>query len=170
MNSRALDELALFQGLSPEDQARVFPMFAPDFFPTGTVLFEQGDPAAQLYIILEGEVSIRYKPEDGPALVVARVRQDGVVGWSAAIGSPTYTSAAVCTADCQVLRVRSLDLRQLCQEHHQTGTILLERLAALIAERLRNTHPHVIAMLEHGMRLNGEKPILDGWPVENGVK
>ena len=163
MSGRVLDDLTLFQGLSQEDRERVLPMFAPDYFPAGTVLFEQGDLAAQLYIVLEGEVSIRYKPEDGPPLIVSRVHDEGVVGWSAAIGSPTYTSAAVCTADCYVLRVRSTDLRHLCEEYPQTGSLLLERLAALIAERLRNTHPQVIAMLEHGLHANGDKPFSARW-------
>jgi CRP/FNR family cyclic AMP-dependent transcriptional regulator len=163
MSGRVLDDLTLFQGLNQEDRERVLPLFVPDYFPTGTVLFDQGDLAERLYIILEGEVSIRYKPEDGPALIVARVHDEGVVGWSAAIGSPTYTSAAVCTTDCHVLCVRSLDLRQLCEGHPQTGSLLLERLAALIAERLRNTHPQVIAMLEHGLRADGDKPFPNRW-------
>jgi CRP/FNR family cyclic AMP-dependent transcriptional regulator len=158
MSGSTIDELSLFQGFSQEDRARVYPFFLTNYFSAGTVLFDQGDPAEYLYIVLEGEVNIRYKPEDGPALVVARVKDEGVVGWSAAIGSSNYTSAAVCAVDCQALRVRGQDLRQVCELYPQIGALLLERLAAMIAERLRNTHPHVVAMLEQGLLTPVEKP------------
>jgi CRP-like cAMP-binding protein len=130
--------------------------------PAGTVLFEQGDPAVHLYVVTEGEVHIRYKPEDGPALIVARVRTDGVVGWSAALRSPMYTSSAVCSTECYMLRVSGQDLRDLCARHPETGRLILERLAAGIAERLRNTHKHVLELLEQGLRVEVSKPVTAG--------
>ena len=153
MSGNLFDRLSLFQGFTPAQQAQLRPLFLSSHEPTGTVLFEQGDPAEFLYIIADGEVNIRYKPDDGPAINVARVRPEGVVGWSAALGSPTYTSAAICAADCQMLRVRSHDLRRLCEQYPETAALFLERLATLIAERLRNTHHHVIALLEQGLQI-----------------
>jgi len=132
------------------------PLFQTACLPAGAVLFEQGCPADQFYIVINGEVMIRYKPEDGPALILTRVRAQGVVGWSAAIGSPNYTSSAVCAEETQLLVVRSDDLRRFYESHPQTAELLLERLSALIAERLRHTHPQIMAMLEHGMRLPAE--------------
>ena len=40
--------------------------------------------------------------------------------------------------------------------------LLLERLAAVIAERLRNTHHHVIALLEQGLRIRMHKSVTTG--------
>ncbi|MBN1145943.1 MAG: cyclic nucleotide-binding domain-containing protein [Anaerolineales bacterium] len=159
MSGNPFDGLSLFEGFTAAQRALLRPLFISSHEPTGTVLFEQGDPAEFLYIITEGEINIRYKPEDGPMINVARVRPEGVVGWSAALGSPTYTSAAVCMADCQMLRVRSQDLRHLCERNPETAALLLERLAALIAERLRNTHNHVIALLEQGLQIRMNKVI-----------
>jgi NTE family protein len=128
-------------------------MFYPCDYSIGDVIFEQGDLAEYLYLVVEGEVLVRFKPDDGPALTVARVRPQGVVGWSAALGSPEYTSSAVCSEDSQMLRVRGEDLRELCEKYPEAGTLVLERLAAVIAERLRNTHDYVMAMLEQGLHL-----------------
>ncbi|MEW5872677.1 MAG: cyclic nucleotide-binding domain-containing protein [Chloroflexota bacterium] len=152
MIGNAFDGLALFQGLQPEQIELLKPLFHLSQETAGNILFEQGGPACNLYLVLEGEIAIRFKPEDGPEIVIVRVRAEGVVGWSAALGSATYTSSAVCTSDCTVLRIRGQDLRALCENHPQTGTLILERLAAVVAERLRNTHPHVVALLEQGMR------------------
>jgi CRP-like cAMP-binding protein len=159
MTAEDFNSLSIFQDLSLEQRAIVEKLIQPEEVPIGTMLFEQGDLADTLYIVTDGEVQIRYKPEDGPELIVARVREQGVVGWSAALGSPTYTSSAVCSSDCHLLRLRGRDLRDLYARDPETGKLVLERLATVIAERLRNTHHHVLAMLERGMRMEINKSI-----------
>jgi CRP-like cAMP-binding protein len=102
---------------------------------------------------MQGEVAVIFKPDDGPEMVVARIKPQGVAGWSAAIGSPCYTSSVKSSMDSRLLRVDRNDLRILCSMDPDLGRILLERLAIIIAERLRNTHAQVLALLEQGMSL-----------------
>lgn len=152
MPADLFDRLVLFQDLTPRQHDLLRSLFVFCELPVDHLLFEQGDAAEYLYVLVEGEVLVRYKPDDGPALTVARVRPEGVVGWSAALGSPAYTSGAMCSTECQMLRVRGQDLRDLCERDPETGTLVLERLAAMVAERLRNTHNHIFALLEQGLR------------------
>ncbi len=147
------DRLYLFRNLDSLQRDIIRPIFNPCSFHAGTVIFEQGEATDYLYLIVDGEVVISFKPDDGPALTVARVHEEGVVGWSAALGSPSYTSSAACSTNCQMLRVRGTDLRNLCEKHPETGALVLERLATVIAERLRNTHEQVIALLERGLQV-----------------
>jgi CRP-like cAMP-binding protein len=156
MSGDPFERLALFQDLSVEQGDLLRSLFIIKYLPAGAELFKQGEQAECLYVVIEGEVHIRYKPEDGPALIVARVQPEGVVGWSAAIGSPAYTSSAFCVEDSKLLCTRSQDIRQLCEDHRETGILLLERLAALISERLKNAHQQVMAMLEQGMQVDAE--------------
>ncbi len=162
MSDCILDHILAFQGFNQEQITRVRPLFLFIYAPAGTVIFGQGEPAENLYILVDGEVAIHYKPDDGPEGVIAHVRPEGVVGWSAALGNPHYTSSAVCTSDCQLLRVRNGDLRQLCESYPETGVLFLDRLAAMIAERLRTTHPQLVKMLEQGLSLQMIKPVTAG--------
>lgn len=146
--------IPVFAGFSEQQLMLLRPLFAPVDAYAGEALFEQGDAARYLYLVVSGEVTIRYKPEDGPALIVTRVRTGGVVGWSAALGSRSYTSGAICEVYSQLLRVSGPDLRSLCAEHPETGALLLDRLASIIAARLRRTHEQVIALLKQGLRSN----------------
>ena len=155
----AYERVLFFKELSPEQHALVQPLFIPCDLYAGTILFEQGEITDYLYLVTDGEVIIRFKPDDGPALTVAHVRPLGMVGWSAALGNSAYTSSAVCYSECQLLRVRSADLRKLCEKHPETGTIVLDYLATLIAQRLRNTHSHVLELLKQGMKLNTPLPL-----------
>lgn len=153
MFGNTFDSLAFMNGFSPEELQALRPLFQAVYLPVGAVLFEQGDPATQFFIVSEGEVMIRYKPEDGPALILTRVRKDGVAGWSAAIGSPVYTSSALCAVESQLLCVRSEDLRRFYEVQPSLAQQLLERLAQGIADRLHSTYPQIVALLEHGMHI-----------------
>lgn len=117
-----------------------------------TIVFEQGNPAEYLYLVASGEVIIRYKPEDGPLINVARVRDGGVFGWSAIIKRRNYTSTVECTTHTHLLRVSSTDLQSLCEKYPETGTIILDRLVNAVAERLRATSPDMYALLENSLR------------------
>jgi CRP-like cAMP-binding protein len=149
-----LEQVPLFQGLNPVQVQLLRPLFTPVDRHTGSILFDQGDPAEYLYLVVVGEITIRYKPDDGPVIMVARIRPGGVAGWSAALGNRVYTSGAICSDHTQMLRVRGRDLRKLCENYPDTGAIILDRLACIIAERLSHTHEQVIELLKQGM-LNG---------------
>jgi CRP/FNR family cyclic AMP-dependent transcriptional regulator len=162
MVSSLFDQFPLFRDIRPDYAALIRPLFAVCFETAGWVIFDQGDLADALYLVVEGEVLIRYKPEDGPTILVAHVRPGGVVGWSAALGNPTYTSMAVCTTDCQMLRIRSQDLRGFIENSPEAGVLLLEKLAEVVAERLRTSHGHVIALLEQGLLVSEQGSLTTG--------
>lgn len=135
MRFPALENLSFFQGLSGAELALLAPHFRTQRLRAGALIFDQGETAEFCYLLVRGEVVIRYTPDDGPALTVTRVRPGEVFGWSAAMGNPTYTSAAVCESDSEVLQIRGEALRALCDEHPRAGRIILERLKAVAAER-----------------------------------
>ncbi len=149
-----LGNVPFFEGLSNQDVELLSKKFTTVSFPRGTVIFNQGDHADRLYILLLGHVSIRFKPHDGEVLPVAEISTGDVFGWSAALGRDVYTSCAVTTEDSKALSIRGNDLRELCTTHPETGVLILERLAEVIAERLKNTHQKVIELLWQGVNSN----------------
>lgn len=152
MSVEPLEHLPFFQGLELDQIELLKSLFIPWDCEADTMIFEQGEPAENLYVIVSGEIIVQFKPDDGPAILVARVQDGGVVGWSAALGSRTYTSGAMTTVDSCLLRVRGSDLRTLCGREPQLGQTILDRLAGIIAVRLRSTHAQVLALLEMGLR------------------
>lgn len=154
MNNDLLARFALIEGFS-QDQVEILKPIIEDIrYENDQVIFNQGESADHLYFVLEGRVAIRFKPEDGPVLTVSEVEQGGVFGWSSALGSHSYTSSAICTECGLFVRIEGEDLKNLCQEQPETGILILNRLAGVIAQRLRGTHEQVMALLHRG--LNGK--------------
>ncbi|MGB8215505.1 MAG: cyclic nucleotide-binding domain-containing protein [Anaerolineales bacterium] len=152
MNLEKYDHLAFFTGMHPADIRLLEPYFAPQTWVAGTTIFEQNDYAEYLYLVVSGEVTIRYKPHDGPVMTVTRVQPGGIFGWSAAMNNPAYTSGATCSLDSEVLRIRGKDLRAICDKNPDLGRIILDRLAGVIAERKHSQQGQASSILASGMR------------------
>jgi CRP-like cAMP-binding protein len=154
MYEQDMRQMYVFQGLKESQLNQLKPMMELCHFHNEMVIFEQGQAANALYILLEGEVCIEYKPYDGPPLTVARILPGGVFGWSAALKREIYTSGAVAHAESSAYCITSQNLRQICEQDPETGGILIDRLASVIAKRLRNTHLEIFSILSEGMDLN----------------
>jgi CRP/FNR family cyclic AMP-dependent transcriptional regulator len=152
MNLGKYSHLAFFSGLGAADIQVLAPFFGPQTWVAGTVVFEQGDCADYFYLLVSGEVTIRFKPHDGPPMNVTHIAPGGIFGWSAAMGNSAYTSGAVCALDSEVLRIRGADLRMLFEKHSELGKVILNRLSAIIADRQKAQQSRVNTMLSDGMR------------------
>ena len=151
MESDLLARFAFIEDFSKDQVEALRPIIEDVRYETNQVIFSQGNLADYLYFILEGKVSIRFNPDDGPVLTVSELNQGDVFGWSSALGSKSYTSSAVCTESGLFIRLEGQELKNLCQEHPETGILLLNRLAGVIAQRLRGTPEQVVALLHRGL-------------------
>lgn len=156
MDAALLARFALLEDFTQDQVEILDPIMVDLHYDANQTVFEQGDRAEYLYFVINGSVSIRFKPEDGPILSVADVKEGGVFGWSSALGRACYTSSAICTEEGLFVRIAGEDLKKLCQEHPETGILILNRLAGVIAQRLRGTHEQVLALLHRG--LNKDQP------------
>jgi CRP-like cAMP-binding protein len=123
------------------------PLFESYSCPAEAVIFEQGDPAHYLYLLLEGTVEMLYKPYDGPPLTITNLAEGSIIGWSAVIGNSTYTSGAVCRADCNAIRMSSRDLHKLCAKEPEAGRIILNLLAESVSPRWQDAQSQIQALL-----------------------
>jgi len=151
-NDSLFRQSLLFQGLDPAQRELLWAAFDPCKFSVGKVIFKQGEPAQYLYLLVDGAVDVNFKPDDGPELTLSHLEPGDVVGWSAALGKPIYTASAVCTNNSQFLRVLVIDLYNICANYPETGRIIIDRLADMVAKRINNTHAQVVAMLENSIR------------------
>lgn len=127
------------------------PLFEEFSCQPGTVIFQQGEQAEFLYMVIEGKVDMSFKPYDGIPITVSHVGKGGLFGWSAVVGSDNYTSTAIAIESVEAFRVHGSDLRKLCQEHPDAGKDILERLADGVSSRWKDAHKQVQSILFQGM-------------------
>ena len=146
-----MNRVAIFRELDQEQFEQLSPLF--EFFSCqqGTVIFRQGEMPDFLYLMIDGKVDTFFKPYDGVAITISHVGKGGLFGWSAVVGSDTYTSSAIAIEDVTALRVRGRELRQFCREHPKAGQDILERLADGVSFRWQDAHKQVQSILFQGI-------------------
>jgi CRP/FNR family cyclic AMP-dependent transcriptional regulator len=139
--------IPLFQDLDPTQTALLRPLFEQFTCPADTVIFEQDTPATYLYLLITGEVAIRYKPYDGPPITLTRLREGDVFGWSAVVGSPHYTSSIISESEVEAIRIRGNHLLKIFSDAPETGKVVMDRLARAVSPRWGNAHAQVQSLL-----------------------
>lgn len=146
---KSLESVPLFKDVDNNILQLLEPLFEAYSCTAETVIFEQGDPAHYLYLILDGTVEMRYKPYDGPPLTITNLPQGSIIGWSAVIGNSVYTSGAICKEDCHAIRMRRQDLHNLCAKEPEAGRIILNLLAESVSSRWLDAQSQIQILLNN---------------------
>jgi CRP-like cAMP-binding protein len=144
--------IPLFQNLEPAQIDLLKPLFEQYTCPTDTVIFEQDTPAVYLYLLIKGEVEIRYKPYDGPVITLTRLHEGDVFGWSAVVGSPRYTSSIISETGIEAIRIRGSHLLKLFSDAPETGKVVMDRLARVVSPRWEDAYAQVQSLLNSDLK------------------
>ena len=144
-------KIPFLKNLTSEQLKLLDPLFETFSAPAGTTIFERGDKAIYLYLIIRGTVGIEYKPYDGPKITLTHLRIGDVFGWSSVVGNSTYTSDVVSKTYLDALRIRGRDLRQLYMDHPELGRAILEKLAEAVSPRWKNAKDQIHDILQSNM-------------------
>ena len=117
------------------------------------VLFTEGRAATNLYVVTDGELSLRKSMHVTRASRTNRVTiticQPGdVVGWSALVSPYRYTLSAMAWEDSRLIRVEGKMLRKAFQMYPDIGCKVMTALSAVISRRLVQTTEALLRQLD----------------------
>jgi CRP-like cAMP-binding protein len=96
-------------------------------FPAGTVIFHEGDPGGDIYIIKSGEVKV-YQARGGSEILLAQLGQGELLGaMTATTGTPRTASVKALT-DTVVTMISSKDMEKLLKDIPPWANILIKDL------------------------------------------
>jgi len=115
-------------------------------FGNGEKLFQVGHSAKNLYVLLEGKVSIQVqlssRPENMSIVVLQKPGQ--LVGWSGLMGGAHYSASGVCLEDSRLLKIDGEQFLQTLEKYPEAGFSVMFEIAAVISQRLRNLQSVVL--------------------------
>lgn len=140
--AKTLGKSLLFGDLNDQDRGRIARFSSEMVFEVGDLLFREGDPAENLYIVVRGMVAVEVGllgRQRRRCATVAAARAGESVGWSAAIGSQRYMSSAYAVEKTAVLAIDREAVRLFFVENPSSGLLVMEKLADLARSRLSRT-------------------------------
>ena len=103
---------------------------------SGKTLFNEDDPADAMYILVDGEVDIKYTLGDGEKRVVDTVVAGDLLVWSALVEPYRCTATGTTRKSCKLISINAKKLRALCEVNHDLGYRMLISVTQLLATRL----------------------------------
>ena len=154
-----LNKVQIFQGLDQEQLSEVIPYCEEVEFQPGANLFKQGEDAAYMWIVKEGQVELRFDAGGGVSSeehTISSISEAGAFGWSSFTSPHKYRLSGYCGDEtCHLIKVDREGLRQLFEKDPQIGYVVLTNVAAVIGTRFHEFR-------EEAARQRGQD-LLAGW-------
>ncbi|MEM7398664.1 MAG: glutaminase A [Pseudomonadota bacterium] len=141
----ALNQINLFDGLTPEECGLVETLIRPLVFEKGDVIMREGDPAKLFFVLARGTVSVEIKLHDKPG----RHKRVASIGPGLTFGEMALLDGGTRSADvianekviCYGLGVE--ELHELAEEHPNVMITILGNLTREFSERLRHANEEI---------------------------
>jgi len=161
-----LGKIQAFKGLTEDQMLKLQPHCVQLEFPKGTKLFTEGDPAEDLWVVVEGSVKLRfelpdkYSPLDEHTVSSGKVVKDDQVaqtfGWSCFVPPFKMRLSAFCVADkTKIVKVAKSDLIREFKNDPQMGYTFLNYIITVVGYRFGQFRDEIA-------RIKGDL-ILAGW-------
>ena len=131
-----LRRFPVFSMLGEEALRQVAMMAEETTMPAGTTVFYEHDPANRLYVIVQGEVNIKYTLGNGEQRVIDTLTDGDLLVWSSLVEPYRTTGTGIAAKPTRLVAIDALKLRQLCQDEPELGHRLVTEVVKLLAHRL----------------------------------
>ncbi len=137
-----LKEVSLFKGLKKEELEEIYKNLKEKEYESERIIFEEGSPGNELYIIKEGKVEVRLKRGD-LVLVLAELKRGDFFGEFSLISDAERSATCIAIQNSKIFSLSKEDFWRIAQKNERIGLIILKNLAEEMAERIRETNKHL---------------------------
>jgi CRP/FNR family cyclic AMP-dependent transcriptional regulator len=106
-------------------------LFTQKWYPKGTLVFEQGDPARMVFFVKEGEVRISRLTRDGKEVLIALLHPGDIFGEEVMFSDAVRTTIATCKERSMLCMAKGEDLYGLMTRE----PVLAFNIAKYVAEQ-----------------------------------
>lgn len=140
---RILSNLPLFENLSMRNWRELSDIFHKRTFLKDEVIFRHGTPGLGMYAIIDGSVAV-FDNDEGVDVEITRLGTGDFFGEISLIDEIDRSATIVALETTRLIGVFRPQLRDLMHRRPQLGLIIIERLARILASRLREVNDRLV--------------------------
>jgi len=136
-----LQRFSFFPGLSADELNGLSFIGREISFQRGDRIFQEGDSAHSLYLLLEGwvDVLINIEADDDRRELMMTLTAGDIFGWSAVVAPYIYTASVVCASPVKAISLSQVELQALFEIDREFYCTIVTEICHVIASRLRAT-------------------------------
>lgn len=135
----ALRQIDVLEGLSEHELQQLSQIAQGIEFSAGELIFREGDPAADVYLIAQGSVSLEVCAPGTGCRRILTVGAGELLGWSPVLEQARLTATARTISTTSAVKVSGRQLLALCEHDPRFGYEFMRRAALALAKRLSAT-------------------------------
>jgi CRP-like cAMP-binding protein len=150
--------LGLFSGLNQKERNRVAVLSREIHFDRDAVIFQEDTEAADLFVLLDGRVALRFRTGMHPMsteLTTDIIKPGEIMAWSALVPPGRLTASGICLEPVRVLAINAATLKKLLDDDPHIGYIVMKNLSEVIATRLRDTRLSLMQEIGQAEEISG---------------
>jgi CRP/FNR family cyclic AMP-dependent transcriptional regulator len=137
---------AFFHGMKPEHLAVLTEGAKAAQFNAGDVLFREGAPANQFYLILSGRIALEAHAPANGTVQVQTLGPGDLFGWSWLFPPFSWHFQARAIEPMDVIILNGAHLLITAERDHDFGYELMKRVAQVVIHRLQATRKQLLAL------------------------
>ena len=156
-----LKQKDMFWAMNKDFVKSIMNIAESESYKEGDVLFQEGDPADNFFILLKGRVKLILGQTGQAVYVVSSAGE--AFGWSSLIGRDTYSATAICSVSAKLLKFERQKLQKAVEKDPINGIVFFKRIAELLGNRLIQSY----AMIASGSRADISTSFGTGQVIDN---
>ena len=133
-----MKEIELFKDLGPEFMNEVSGIGREESYDKDHILFNRGDIAENLYILVDGRISLFIR--NSGSLNFTLEEPGRIIGWSSLVEPKRYTVTAKCYEETKAVRIDTTRLEHVFDKYPREAYLVMKRLAGVVGQRLANSY------------------------------
>lgn len=139
----------LFSGLEEPQLVAILSHSSVEPLPEGKTIFNQGEEAHHLYILIEGTVTLTVKTGEKIDFMTSTIDKEGVIFGMPCLLEPfRYNVTAKCLKPAEVLIIEAAPVRKEMEENLKMGIEIMKKLASIYFNRLNEMREGVSRLLK----------------------
>jgi CRP-like cAMP-binding protein len=114
----------------------------------GEIVYNRGDAAMHLYVVIDGQVSLRMRRTDGASLVIDEAGKGEIFGYCVCLDLHTYSTTAICSKDSTLLKIDATSLKKLMDRDLMTGYAVQTLISRVYFRRYLETMKKLQAIVQ----------------------
>jgi CRP-like cAMP-binding protein len=132
-----MSKVPIFAALSPEAMQRIAVLARRMVLDKAGAIFNEGEPAKEMVVVLEGDLEVRKKGRSGAEAVIATLHPGDVAGEMSLIDIQPRSAGVFALGPAAMAVLTHTDLATFYREDPGSYTILVLNIAREISRRLR---------------------------------
>lgn len=143
-----LRRFTLFAGIGHQTLKNLAMLSHEVLLKKGEWLFEEGDDADNLYLIISGSLELKVKLQTvGEYSDITNLVEGDLAGWSAVVEPYVFRLGAMALTDVRVVAIDAAGLRDLMIENPTVGFQMMQRLTQIMGKRLSDVRIQLVSLV-----------------------